>query len=104
MITIEKIDACIWANELAHVDSVSRFRLNGLSDRLRRYRCTLSKLLPDEAALYAGDNWHGPAIADLISESEEIRTPAKILPLPFVTTKVRHLDADLWPDLEVSNG
>ena len=68
-----KIDAAIAANEAATVDSIDRYRLNGLSDQLRRYRCNLSRLMPDEQAIYAGPNMRGPAIEDLLRQSESIR-------------------------------
>lgn len=68
--TAQRIDECIAANEAAQVDTVSRSLLDSLSDRLRRYRCRLSSLNADEQALYAGENWAGPALDDLIRESQ----------------------------------
>lgn len=74
MITSAQIDAAIAANEAAVVDDVLRGILDSLSDQLRRYRCTISKLMPDEVAVYCGDNWRGPCIEQLIRDSQFHRT------------------------------
>lgn len=74
-----RIDEAIAANEAANVDNVRRFLLDGLSDRLRKYRCTLSHLNPGEVALVAGQNWFGPGIADLIRESAHHRARGAIV-------------------------
>lgn len=97
-----QLDECIAANEAANVDSTSRYMLDRLSDRLRKYRVTLSKLHPEEVALWTGDNWQGPAIAAAIRESAQFRQLGKavsIEPLPRVTTKVRKLDPAIWGEV-----
>jgi hypothetical protein len=68
------IDACIAANETAKADRAGRYILDGLSDQLRRYRVALSKMNTEGALLYFGPNWHGPAVADLIQQSNWHRT------------------------------
>lgn len=68
-----RIDRCIAANEGASVSRGTRIVLDVYSDHLRKYRCNLSKLNADEAALYAGPNMKGPTIADLINSSTWLR-------------------------------
>jgi hypothetical protein len=72
----QQIDEAIALNEAANVEHITRGILDGLSDQLRRYRRILSKLQPEEAALYGGENWHGPLIADLIADSASFRAKA----------------------------
>lgn len=73
-----RLDTCIAANERARVNKAARWHLDRLSDRLRKYRVTLSVLEPEGAALWSGPNWQGPAIMDTIRESAFHRDHGKL--------------------------
>jgi hypothetical protein len=80
-----RITACIAANEAADVDANARWFLNSLTHQLKRYRINIAfdiKGYPEfgvrGAAVRYGPNGYGPAIDDLIRQSEWHRERGRV--------------------------
>lgn len=63
----------------AHVDRADAFALRGLERQLLRYQAIARHEMPDGGnGHYFGQNWHGPALADLLWQVDRIAARTKI--------------------------